>query len=172
MLVGFDDDLAGEATRITNRIRGLLTQVHPALERVLGPKLGHKAVLEILSRHGGPAGLRAAGRRRLIALARKHVPHMGERLIDEGVHRPGSPDPHRPGARPRPRPSCPAWPTRCARSWTSASSWPPKWKGSSMRTLLRRLAGPLGPGRAALCSGRALGTGSSGQLEGVLKGFT
>ncbi|GAA4264237.1 hypothetical protein GCM10022255_116010 [Dactylosporangium darangshiense] len=39
VLIGFDDDLAGEATRVSNRIRGLLTQVHPALERVLGPKV-------------------------------------------------------------------------------------------------------------------------------------
>ncbi|WP_425544594.1 IS110 family transposase, partial [Actinoplanes couchii] len=62
VLVGFDDDLAGEATRTANRIRGLLTQIHPALERVLGPKVQHKAVLELLSRCGGPAGLRRAGR--------------------------------------------------------------------------------------------------------------
>ncbi len=33
MIVGFDDDLAGEATRIANRLRGLLTQIHPHLER-------------------------------------------------------------------------------------------------------------------------------------------
>jgi hypothetical protein len=32
VLVGFDDDLAGEATRLSNRIRGLLTGIHPALE--------------------------------------------------------------------------------------------------------------------------------------------
>jgi transposase len=31
VLVGFDDDLAGEATRLTNRIRGLLTQVKPGV---------------------------------------------------------------------------------------------------------------------------------------------
>jgi len=37
MIVGFDDDLATEATRVSNRIRGLLTQIHPSLERVLGP---------------------------------------------------------------------------------------------------------------------------------------
>lgn len=37
MLVGFDDDLAGEVTRTKNRLRGLLTQIHPSLERVLGP---------------------------------------------------------------------------------------------------------------------------------------
>lgn len=29
VLVGFDDDLAGEATRVSNRIRGLLTSVRP-----------------------------------------------------------------------------------------------------------------------------------------------
>ncbi len=38
VLAGFDDDLAEEATRTSNRIRGLLTGIHPALERVLGPR--------------------------------------------------------------------------------------------------------------------------------------
>lgn len=60
VLVGFDDDFAGEATRVSNRIWGLLTQIHPGLERVLGPKVQHKAVLELLSRCGEPAGLRKA----------------------------------------------------------------------------------------------------------------
>jgi transposase len=35
VLVGYDDDLAGDVTRVCNRIRGLLTQIHPPLERVL-----------------------------------------------------------------------------------------------------------------------------------------
>lgn len=40
VLVGFDEDLAAEATRLSNRIRGLLlTQIHPALERVVGRRL-------------------------------------------------------------------------------------------------------------------------------------
>ncbi|MFJ1701756.1 IS110 family transposase, partial [Streptomyces sp. NPDC088252] len=39
VLVGFDQDPASEATRTSNRIRGLLTQFHPSLERVLGPRL-------------------------------------------------------------------------------------------------------------------------------------
>lgn len=81
MLVGYDDDLAGEVTRVSNRIRGLLTQVHPALERVLGPKMQHPAVLELLSRCGGPVGLRQAGRRKLTAIAVKRAPRMGERLV-------------------------------------------------------------------------------------------
>lgn len=44
VLVGFDQDLAAEATRTSNRIRGLLTQFHPSLERVLAPRLDHQAV--------------------------------------------------------------------------------------------------------------------------------
>ncbi|SCG14851.1 Transposase [Micromonospora echinofusca] len=83
VLVGFDDDLAGEATRVSNRIRGLLTQIHPALERVLGPKVQHKAVLELLSRCGGPVGLRKAGRRKLLSVAGPHAPRMGERLVEQ-----------------------------------------------------------------------------------------
>lgn len=62
MLVGFDDDLAAEATRLVNRLRGLLTQIHPSLERVLGPRLDHPAVRALLERFGSPAQLRAAGR--------------------------------------------------------------------------------------------------------------
>ncbi|ABH00771.1 probable transposase (plasmid) [Rhodococcus jostii RHA1] len=83
VLIGFDDDLAGEATRVSNRIRGLLTGIHPALERVLGPRIAHPAVLEILSRCGGPAGIRKAGKRKLTAIAVKHAPRMGTRLVGE-----------------------------------------------------------------------------------------
>ena len=82
VLVGFDDDLAGEATRLGNRIRGLLTGIHPALERAIGPKISHPAVLEILSRCGGPTGIRKVGRRRLASIATKHAPRMSEKLVD------------------------------------------------------------------------------------------
>jgi len=37
MIVGFDQDLAGEANRTGNRIRGLLTQFRPSLERSSDP---------------------------------------------------------------------------------------------------------------------------------------
>ncbi len=57
-------------TRISNRIRGLLTQIHPPLERVLGPKLQHPAVVELLSPCGGPAGIRKAGRAKLLAIVK------------------------------------------------------------------------------------------------------
>ena len=83
MIVGFDDDLAGEATRISNRLRGLLTQIHPSLERVLGPRIQHPAVLLMLQQFGSPAQLRKAGRRRLVNLIRAKAPRMAERLVDD-----------------------------------------------------------------------------------------
>ncbi len=61
MLCGFDDDLAAQTTQASNRIRGLLTQIHPALERVLGPRLEHPAVLDLLQRYPSPEKLASLG---------------------------------------------------------------------------------------------------------------
>ncbi|WP_121751278.1 IS110 family transposase [Streptomyces sp. E2N166] len=83
MLVGFDQDLAGEANRTSNRIRGLLTQFHPSLERVLGPRLDHAAITWLLERYGSPQALRKAGRRRLVEVIRPRAPRMAERLVDD-----------------------------------------------------------------------------------------
>jgi len=83
VLVGFDQDLAAEATRTSNRLRGLLTQFHPSLERVLGPPLDHQAVTWLLERYGSPAALRKAGRRRLVELIRPTAPRTAARLIDD-----------------------------------------------------------------------------------------
>jgi transposase len=38
-------------------------------------------VLEILSRCGGPAGIQAAGRRKVASIATTHAPRMGEKLV-------------------------------------------------------------------------------------------
>jgi transposase len=83
MLVGFDQDLAGEANRTSNRIRGLLTQFHPSLERVLGPRLDHPAITWLLERYGSPAALRKAGRRKLVEVVRPKAPRMTQRLVDD-----------------------------------------------------------------------------------------
>ncbi|MFE1852135.1 IS110 family transposase [Streptomyces sp. NPDC059489] len=83
MLTGFDDDLATEVTRTKNRLRGLLTQIHPPLEKILGPRLDHPAVLTLLERFGSPAQLRTAGRRRLVTLLRPKAPRMAERLVED-----------------------------------------------------------------------------------------
>ncbi len=51
---GGPDADSRQATQTSNRIRGLLTQIHPALERVLGPRLDHPAVLDLLERYPSP----------------------------------------------------------------------------------------------------------------------
>lgn len=48
VLVGHDDELAEEATAVSNRTRGLLLQIHPAFERGLGENASHKAVFAVL----------------------------------------------------------------------------------------------------------------------------
>ena len=82
VLVGFDDDLAGEATRLVNRIRGLLVTIHPALEKAIGPRLHHPAALELLITYGGPDGLHAATAEELLATARPLAPRMAGRLVE------------------------------------------------------------------------------------------
>jgi transposase len=82
VLVGFDDDLAAEATRLVNRIRGLLVTIHPSLERAIGPRLHHPAALELLIAHGGPDGLRTATTEQLLATAKPLAPRMAGRLAE------------------------------------------------------------------------------------------
>jgi len=83
MLSGFDEDLAGQINQVSNRIRGLLTQTHPALERVLGPRLDHPAVLDLLERYPSPQLLASAGRARLESRLRKLAPRIGDRIAAE-----------------------------------------------------------------------------------------
>lgn len=71
------------STNGSNRLRGLLTQIHPHLERVLGPRIQHPAVLMLLERFGSPAQIRKAGRRRLITLIRPKALRMAERLVED-----------------------------------------------------------------------------------------
>lgn len=83
MLCGFDDDLAKQVTATSNRLRGLLTQIHPALERVLGPRLDHPAVLDLIATWPTPAALRTAGRKRVATRLKKLAPRMYDRLATE-----------------------------------------------------------------------------------------
>jgi transposase len=83
MLTGFDEDLAAESTRTRNRIRGLLTQIHPSLERVLGRRLDHPAVLALLETFPTPSMLAAAGRAALLDVIRPHAPRLAERLVTD-----------------------------------------------------------------------------------------
>lgn len=76
MVLGHDDDLAADATRTSNRLHGLLTSIHPALERVPGPRLRYPAVLALLQTHGCPAALAAAG-----------TGQIAELMLQSGGHR-------------------------------------------------------------------------------------
>ena len=78
MLCGFDDDLAKQATATSNRIRGLLTQIHPALERVVGKHLDHPAMAELLIKYPTPDKLRKAGQARVATLLSRYAPRAGK----------------------------------------------------------------------------------------------
>ena len=83
MLCGFDEDLAGQITQVSNRIRGLLTQIHPALERVIGPHLDHPAMLDLLERYPSPAQLAALTQKQLANRLVKLAPRMGKTWATE-----------------------------------------------------------------------------------------
>ena len=83
VLSGFDDDLAQQITATSNRIRGLLTQIHPALERVLGPRMDHPAVLDLLETWPIPADLTKAGKTKVRSRPLKRAPRIGARLTEE-----------------------------------------------------------------------------------------
>lgn len=72
MLCGFDLDLARQINQTSNRIRGLYTQIHPALEKVLGARLAHDAVLALIQAWPTPGELARAGRGRIDAKLKKH----------------------------------------------------------------------------------------------------
>jgi len=83
LLCGFDDDLAAQITQVSNRIRGLLTQIHPALERVLGPRLDHPAVCALLQKYPSPQALAATSEKRLATHLSKLAPRLAKTLPAE-----------------------------------------------------------------------------------------
>jgi transposase len=76
MVLGHDDDLATDATRTSNRLRGLLTSIHPALERIAGPRLRHPAVLALLQTYGSPNQLAQAGTEQIERVMLQAAPRM------------------------------------------------------------------------------------------------
>ncbi len=61
VLAGYDDDLAGQSTRLTNRLHDALLHIHPALERVVGQHLDRPGVLALLTAAPTPAALASLG---------------------------------------------------------------------------------------------------------------
>jgi len=89
MLNGFDEDLATSATAVSNRIRGLLTQIHPALERVVGAHLEHRAMVALLQKYPTPAALARAGQPRVGGLPGQVRPAGRQELGPGCFHGPG-----------------------------------------------------------------------------------
>ena len=82
VLWGFDDGLAGQVTATSNRIRGLLTQIHPALEPARWPDLDHPAVAGPTVRYPTPQALKTASCGHVRARLQEHVPKAADRLTE------------------------------------------------------------------------------------------
>lgn len=85
VLNGFDIDLAADLTRLTNRLRDALTSVSPALERVVGPRLGHAGMRDLLVKFSTPTALRSAGRARITTAIKRRSPRLAPKLTDAVV---------------------------------------------------------------------------------------
>ena len=79
VLAGYDDDLAAESTRLTNRLRDALLHVHPALERLLGSRL-ERGVLELLAAAPTPALLADLGAEGIAETMRSRSPRLAKTL--------------------------------------------------------------------------------------------
>ncbi|MHA6781866.1 IS110 family RNA-guided transposase [Pseudonocardia saturnea] len=80
VLAGYDDDRAAQSTRLTNRLRDALLHVHPALERLLGPRMDRGGVLDLLAAAPTPAALRQLGEDGITAVMRPRSPRLAKTL--------------------------------------------------------------------------------------------
>ncbi|HEX3812031.1 MAG TPA: IS110 family transposase [Mycobacteriales bacterium] len=80
VLAGYDDDLAGQSTRLSNRLRDALLHIHPALERLLGKHIDRGGVLDLLAAAPTPATLRELGSHGMRAVMATHSPRLATTL--------------------------------------------------------------------------------------------
>jgi transposase len=80
VLVGYDDDLAAQSTRLSNRLRDALLHVHPALERLLGKHIERGGVIDLLAACPTPAALRALGEEGIRAVMATRSPRLAKTL--------------------------------------------------------------------------------------------
>jgi transposase len=80
VLAGYDDDLAAQATRLTNRLRGALLHIHPALERLVGPRLDRGGILDLIVAAPTPHALRELGADGIAAVMRPRSPRLARTL--------------------------------------------------------------------------------------------
>jgi transposase len=80
VLAGYDDDLAAESTRLTNRLRDALLHVHPTLERLLGKHFDRIGVLELLAAAPTPTALRDLDAAAMTEIIRPGSPRLAKTL--------------------------------------------------------------------------------------------
>jgi transposase len=80
VLAGYDDDLAAESTRLSNRLRDALLHVHPTLERLLGKHFDRPGVLELLVQAPTPGALRQLDTTAMTAIMRPGSPRLAKTL--------------------------------------------------------------------------------------------
>jgi transposase len=80
VLAGYDDDLAAQTTRQSNRLRECLLHIHPALERLLGKHIDRLGVLDLLAAAPTPAALRNLGPDVMTDLMRARSPRLAKTL--------------------------------------------------------------------------------------------
>jgi transposase len=80
VLAGYDDDLAAQATRLTNRLRDALLHIHPALERLVGPRLDRGGVLDLIAAAPTPEKLRELGHDGIAATMKPRSPRLARTL--------------------------------------------------------------------------------------------
>ncbi|AGK51574.1 transposase family protein [Burkholderia thailandensis MSMB121] len=88
MLCGFDDDLAAQVTQTSNRIRGLLTQIHPALRLVYPRRTSIQTRQQGAQARLVPIRLRGLARPRLASLL--HAQGPAGQAPQPSAHRAGT----------------------------------------------------------------------------------
>lgn len=82
ILNGLDADLAADRTRYANRLRDALLSISPALERVLGDRLGQAGIRDLLAKYPTTTALQHAGRARIRNLIAKRSPRIAAKVSD------------------------------------------------------------------------------------------
>jgi transposase len=80
VLAGYDHDLAGETTRLSNRLRDALLHVHPALERLLGKHLVSAGVIDLLAAASTPTAIAALGADGIATVMAPRSPRLATKL--------------------------------------------------------------------------------------------
>ena len=129
VLAGYDDDLAAQSTRLTNRLHDALLHIHPALERLLGKHFDGGGALELLAAAPAPTALREAMRARSPRPATSLPAKILAALDAQTVVVPGAHDYGRVIA---------GVAAHCVTSTSNAPRWPPTSRPAWRPTLLPR----------------------------------